>query len=154
MKGRDRIRAAHGFSLIELVVTILIAGILAALAFPNFNQPQIDATWFHEQVKAAVRYAQREAVAQRRCVFVSVTTATKLELFYGNPGCTAPIATPLTQITTGGPYTLEARAGSGVTLSASVSPFSFNGLGQPSAGVTITVGGKSITVTAETGYVK
>ena len=32
--------------------------------------------------------------------------------------------------------------------------FSFNALGQPSAGVTLTVAGRTITVTAETGYVK
>lgn len=138
-----------GFSLIELVVVILIAGILAALALPNFNQPQIDATWFHEQAKAAVRYAQREAVAQRRCVFVSVS-ATQLQLFYGDASC-AITATPLTQITTGGAYVLTAPTG--VTLAPAPSSFSFNGLGQ-SAGAALTVAGKTITVTAETGYVR
>ena len=138
-----------GFSLIELVVVILIAGILAALALPNFNQPQIDATWFHEQAKAAVRYAQREAVAQRRCVFVSVS-ATQLQLFYGDANC-AVTATPLTQITTGGAYVLTAPTG--VTLAPAPSSFSFNGLGQ-SAGAALTVAGKTITVTAETGYVR
>lgn len=146
--GRRR-REARGYSLLELVVTIIIAGILAALTFPIFNQPQIDATWFHEQVRAAVRYAQREAVAQRRCVFVSVS-ATQLQLFYGDVSCVIT-ATPLTQITTGGAYALTAP--SGVTLSPAPSSFSFNGLGQ-SAGAVLTVAGKTITVTAETGYVK
>ena len=149
MRCRCRRREARGYSLLELVVTIIIAGILAALTFPIFNQPQIDATWFHEQVRAAVRYAQREAVAQRRCVFVSVSAA-QLQLFYGDANCVIT-ATPLTQITTGGAYALTAP--SGVTLSPAPSSFSFNGLGQ-SAGTVLTVAGKTITVTAETGYVR
>ena len=153
MRWRGRNRGADGFSLIELVVAILIAGILAALAFPNFNLQQVDATWFHEQVKAAVRYAQRQAVAQRRCVFVSVT-ATQLQLFYGDTNC-AITATPLTQIAKPGPYALTAPSGAAFTAPPPPFSFSFNGLGQPSsAGVTLTVAGRSITVTAETGYVK
>ena len=149
MRGSRGSRCARGFTLIELVVTMIIAGILAALVFPNFNQPDIDATWFHQQVKAAVRYAQREAVAQRRFVFVRVPSATQLQLCYD-----AACATPLTQMARTTAFVLNAPAG--ITLSSSVTPFSFNGLGQPNpiAGVTITVAGKNITVTAETGYVK
>ena len=145
-------RDARGFSLVELVVTLIIAGILAALVIPNLNQQQIDASWFQEQVKSALRYAQREAVAQRRCVFVSVS-ASQLQLFYGDANC-AVTATPLTQIGTGAAYALTAA--SGVTFTAPPPPFSFsfNGLGQPSVAVPMVVGGKSVTVTAETGYVK
>jgi hypothetical protein len=41
-----------------------------------------------------------------------------------------------------------------VTLSAAPNPFSFNGLGQPSAAATVSVNGKTVTVNAETGYVQ
>ncbi|OGA64330.1 MAG: hypothetical protein A3G83_00760 [Betaproteobacteria bacterium RIFCSPLOWO2_12_FULL_68_20] len=134
---------ARGFSLVELVVTIIIAGILAAIVIPQFNIGQFESGWFYEQVKAAVRYAQRQAVAQRRTTYVEVQ-ASQLRLCY-DAGCT----TRLTQLT-GQEYVLSAP--DGVTLSP-VGTFSFNGLGQ-SAGATIAVGGQSITVNAETGYVQ
>lgn len=141
-----------GYTLVELVTVILIAAILAALAIPLFNPAQIDASWFREEAKAAIRYAQRQAVAQRRCVFVTVSPA-QLALHYGDANC-AITGTPLTNITTGAAYTVGAPAG--VTASATTSPFSFNALGQPGpiAGVTVTVGGGSIVVAGETGYVQ
>jgi MSHA pilin protein MshC len=148
---------APGFSILELVVTLVIAGILAAIAIPRFTDSESKATYFHGQVKAAVRYAQRQAVAQRRCVFVEVS-ATQVKLFYGDASC-AITGTPLTFLTTiasgkapGDPYVLDAP--SGVTITSNVTPFSFNGLGQPSAPVSLSVGGTGITVVAETGYVQ
>ena len=120
-------RSNRGYSLAELVIVIVIAAIMAALAIPLFNQPQIDATWYHEQVRAGVRYAQRTAVAQRRQVFVLVEAGPRLALCYADP-CGARV----TELATGNIFVLNARTG--VTLSISASPLSFNGLGQPSSG--------------------
>jgi len=141
---------AHGFTLTELVVVIAVAAILAAIAIPQFNQPQIDAAWFHEQARSTVRYAQRTAVAQRRCVFVSVAPP-QLSLFYGNAGC-AITAAPVADLASGQPVVLTAPAG--VALSAAPNPFRFNGLGQPGSAATVTVGARTITVNSETGYVQ
>ncbi|MGH9816220.1 MAG: prepilin-type N-terminal cleavage/methylation domain-containing protein [Candidatus Acidiferrales bacterium] len=139
-----------GFTLAELVIVIVIAAILAAIAIPQINFREIDAVWFHEQVRSGVRYAQRTAVAQRRCVFVAVTPA-QLSLFYGNAAC-GITGTAVRDLARDQAFVLTAPAG--VTLSAAPNPFSFNGLGQPSAAATVGVAGKTVTVNAESGYVQ
>jgi MSHA pilin protein MshC len=141
---------ARGFTLTELVIVIVVAAILAAIAIPQFNLREIDATWFHEQVRSGIRYAQRTAIAQRRCVFVSVTP-TKLSLLYGDASCAITV-TQVRDLAENKPF--ELNAPTGITLSAAPNPFSFNGLGQPSAAATVGVAGKTITVNAESGYVQ
>jgi MSHA pilin protein MshC len=140
-------RFAGGFSLMELVVTIVIAGILAAIAIPQFNRTETDAAWYYEQVRSAVRFAQRTAVAQRRQVFVVMEAGPQLALCYADP-----CGTRVTELSTGQAYQLVAPAGVGLAISAT--PLSFNGLGQPSSAATVTVGARVITVNAETGYVQ
>lgn len=138
--------------MLELVVVMVIAGILAALAIPRFTDSESKATWYHEQVMAAVRFAQRQAVAQHRLVYVCVS-GTSVSVSYdatcaGTPSCQSGGST--IQI----PQQLCAP--SGVTLSSTTTPFSFNALGQPSpiGGVTVTLAGaRSVNVTGETGYV-
>src|SRR5258708_18039036 len=74
-------RPSAGFSLLELVITLVIAGILAALSIPYFTDSESKTPWFYEQVKAAVRYAQGQAVAQHRLVYVCIS-ATQVKLGY------------------------------------------------------------------------
>lgn len=137
-------RALSGFSLPELVTVIIIAGALAAIALPKLNQQATDATYFADQVKSAVRYAQKQAIAQRRNVYV-VVSANDVKLCYA-----ADCSSTLRDVLTGNPYALTKP--SGLTLGAAPATFSFNGLGQPSSAATVTVSGKTITVTAETGF--
>ena len=142
-------RAGRGFTLLELVIVIVILGIIAVVTAANFNQNAIDKTWFLEQVKSAVRYAQKTAIAQRRVVYVIVNPSApyQLSLCY-DAGCAGPVST----LTSSGAFVLTPP--SGVILSASTSPFTFNGLGQPSAAVTLSINGSLVTVSAETGYVQ
>lgn len=134
-------RRGKGFSLTELVLVLVIAGILAAIVVPQFNQPEIDASWYAEQVKAALRYAQRQAVAQRRNVYV-VVSANAVQLCY-DPACASPVG----DFATGAPFAKAAPGG----VSLTPQTFWFDALGRPSAGAPFAVG--TVTVEAQSGYV-
>ncbi|MGH8745279.1 MAG: prepilin-type N-terminal cleavage/methylation domain-containing protein, partial [Burkholderiales bacterium] len=72
--------AARGFTLLELVTVMVVLGIIAVVTAANFDQKSIDETWFLEQVKSAVRYAQKTAIAQRRVIYVSVNPSAPHQL--------------------------------------------------------------------------
>jgi len=140
-----------GFTLVELVVTIAIAAIIAAVAAPRFFQAStFDSRGFYDKSTAIIRLAQKTSVAWRREVHVCVT-ATQV-----TAGTAAGCGTPLTYPVSGG--LASETAPNGVTLSPAA--FTFDGLGRPSAGTTIifnsTIAGdpaRQIVVSAETGYV-
>jgi MSHA pilin protein MshC len=140
-----------GFTLAELIVTVLILSILAVVVIPRLDRSDYDTLRFYDQSLAAVRYAQKVAIAQRAEVFVSAAPASLSVCF--NAGCGAPVIDPSTGAA------LVVTAPSGVTLSMSQPSFSFTGLGSTSgvaAAVVVTVSGtpvRTFTVEQETGYV-
>ncbi len=145
----------RGFTLIELVMTIIIVGILAAVIAPRFSGSDIfRERGFADQVKASLRYAQKAAIAQRRFVCV-VFTASSVTLTVdpvpydagAHPAATcpgSPLALP------DGSAALNAPSG---TAMSGYSDFDFNALGRPSTPQNILAGGITISVEAETGYV-
>lgn len=135
----------------ELVVTIVVIGALAAFAVPRFmGRDSFDSRGFYDKAVAVVRLAQKTAVAWRRNVYVCVS-ATQV-----TAGAAAGCGTPLTNPVNGAAVTETAP--SGVTLNAVT--FSFDRLGRPSVASTITFSTtipgditRQIAIAAETGYV-
>ena len=126
--------------MIELVMVMVIVGIIAAVAVPRF----FDNNVFQErgaadQVKAALRYGQKIAIAQHSNVSVTITGG-------ANPDCGTQLA--------GG--NVNCIISNGVTVTPTLpKTVTFNALGQPvpNAADSITVGATAITIERETGYV-
>ncbi len=145
--------AQRGFTMVELVMTMIIVGIMAIAVVPRMDLLRgFDDIGFRDQVKSALEYARKSAVAGRRHVQIAIVG--------GAVTVTAASALPETNPTTydrnlqlPGTNSHTFTAPSGVTISPDTT-IVFNPLGRPSAGATITVSSAgTITVEAETGYV-
>lgn len=140
-----------GFTLVELVVTLIIVGILAVTALPRFfDRTFFESRGFADQVQASLRYAQKIAIAQRRFVCATFTSNSITLTIGATAVCGTDLPSPSGQAT----YSIIAP--SGIDFTAVPTAFNFDPLGRASAGQTITISGgapSSIVVEAETGYV-
>ena len=149
-----RASRCRGFTLAELVATIVIIGIFAAVAVPRLMSSKGFASrGFYDEGQAVVRFAQKTAIAWRRSIVVCVS-ASEISAI-SNADCAAPVA--LLHPVSGA--ALKSTAPDGVTLSP-VGSFSFDGMGRPSASTTITLTStitgdpaRQILIASETGYV-
>jgi len=160
--GRGRRVAQQGFTLIELIMVVVILGVLAVYAAPRmFDSNSISARGFHDETLGYLRFAQKNAIAQRRTVCVAFG-ASSITLTIASAPATSncTVAGTLSGPKGAAPVTLNASPG--VSYTATPTSFNFDGLGQPitNAGVamatqTMQVLGVSntITVEASTGYV-
>ncbi|WP_126447637.1 pilus assembly FimT family protein [Sulfuricystis multivorans] len=147
--------ARRGFTLVELVVTMIIIGILAFVALPRLELLRgWDEIGYRDKLRATLEYARKAAVAQRRLVRVSIV----------NSGLSVDVQaqTPEGEGAAGWlPLTLPGSgangfaAPAGVTLTPANDTVIFDALGRPDAGKAYVVSGGAGTVTleAETGYV-
>ncbi len=144
-------RGIRGFTLVELITTLVIVAVLAVYAAPRFLGSTIfQSRGFSDQVQASLRYAQKVAIAQHHTVCVNITGNNTLALTLS---VTNPCDTILPSLSGGAKYEINAPSGI-VVANAS---FTFNAIGRPSALQSIAVTGGGMTTTiiveAETGYV-
>lgn len=143
----------RGFTLTEVVIVLLLAGILSAFAATRLiDTREVQARGFADQVAATLRFAQKAAIAQRRTIHVDANTTLARVRACLDAGCSTLLAAPA-----GG--SLAITAASGVSLAAATTAFSFDALGRPSVnGLTLTATGNgasfAVTVEAQTGYVR
>jgi MSHA pilin protein MshC len=142
----------RGFTLVELTMVIVIIGILAAVVGPRFFVRQtFDERLFYEESLAAVRYAQKLAVASGCLIQVSLD-GSGYRLRRAN-ACTsgaygAEVQGP------DGQTPFAAALPDGVSVSASTFPVVFDSLGRPSAAASATLGAFTLSVSAGTGMVQ
>jgi MSHA pilin protein MshC len=139
-----------GFTLVELVVVLVLLAIVSAVAVPSLSGTRaIDDVRFVHEVRDALRFAQRTAVAQRRNVCVNFTSSSVSLTIAAAAGgaCTDGLSGP------GGesPFVVNAASTGFTTLPSN---FSFDPLGAASVGQTLALSGATVAVDAVTGYVR
>jgi MSHA pilin protein MshC len=145
----------RGFTLVELVLVLLIAGVLAAVAVPRLlDRGAFESHGAAAEVRATLRHAQKLAMAKNRevCVTMGANAVTLSLNATLTPGAACSVA--LTRPGDGAPYTITLPAGVGLTPALG---FRFDGSGRPNPDMdmTWTLGGSlALNVSRETGYVQ
>lgn len=144
-----------GFTMIELIVMMIVIGIMAVVVLPRFDLLKgFDEVGYRDKVKATLEYARKSAVAMRRQVRVSINDS-GLTVEYQKQTPELEGVAAWSALNLPGFATNAFAAPNGTSLAPASATIIFDALGRPDAAKSFTVsgGGGTISVEAETGYV-
>jgi MSHA pilin protein MshC len=155
-------KRARGFTLVELIATMTIVGIVAALAGPRFFDSSVfAAAGFAADTKSALRYAHKLAQTSGCSIHVALNAQGYRVSRWHTDDCNARTG-DLVRVARAGGGLLEARPPDAVALRAGVA-FFFDPIGRPRASesgaelaqdLVFSVGENSIMVHARSGLIE
>jgi MSHA pilin protein MshC len=157
-----RMRKSAGFTLVELVMVISIAAILAVFAGSRLGGSYANTAKYYQQLMAQITYARKTAIAQRLPVCVHIAVGQSSVYYAGGGGTTCPASSGVMSPSGQAPFNVTAPSGTSVTAGTGNIMFDATGRYLTSAGatpggaLTVTVSGEgtyNLTIERETGYV-
>jgi MSHA pilin protein MshC len=127
----SRYKLNKGFTLIELVITIIVVGILSAVVVPSMIAvTQHDATTAADELRRNISHVQLIAISQSQRLRLSVNAAgtNYTVLSCNNTACTS--TTAVTDPATGAVFSVDLTNGVTFTFGAN-STLDFDSLGRP-----------------------
>jgi MSHA pilin protein MshC len=155
---RAQAASSRGYTLVELVVVITIAGVLAAFISPRFwTQQTFNGRGYTDELGAALRSAQKAAVITGcpAIVTLSASSYTASQQAAAGNACNTADTSWSTPLLAADGSAIQNTAPAGTTASpAGVFQFGTQGQLVSSPGTTITVGSDTITIDPVTGLVQ
>jgi MSHA pilin protein MshC len=157
----------RGFTILELTIVMIVAGVLAAVAVPRlFSSNDFAVRGARDFVGSALRYAQKSAVAMRRNVCVGIAGSTVSATFATAAGADQACApsNALAQPANNLPFSDPANALPGGATVAGATSVIFDASGRPLSAPSVALAGalsinvvgasQPVTVEPETGLVR
>jgi MSHA pilin protein MshC len=147
-----------GFTLVELVVVMTVVGVLAATLGPRFfTQSAFSERGYADELASALRFTQKTAVITGCAAQLTVASAAYVaaqQAASGN-GCNAADTTWTTPVIGADGVAIQGSAPSSTTASP-IGAFRFDAQGRltSSPGTTLTIGSRTISIVAATGFVQ
>ena len=135
-----------GYTVMELVMVIVLLGLISAIVLPRINLDNFQEGGFFNQTLASIRYAQKQAISTGCNVTVEIDNVDSdiCELKWNGCASNANLINP-------GTGEVEFCPDSSVATIPTVN-FSFDRIGTPTAAQSFSIGARTITVEANTGF--